>query len=104
MGNLGVHFAPTAWGFMAATAEFAGGAFIIIGLLTRPAAMVLAFNMLVAVIMHLTLGQGLETASHAIEMLFFFSGLIFTGAGRYSLDQLLFIGLRRWKDSHALHL
>ena len=92
MGNLGIHFAPAFWGFMSASAEFFGGACLVLGLLTRPAAAVLAFNMLVAVTMHLTLGQGLETASHALEDLFLFAGLVFTGGGRYSLDQLLFRG------------
>lgn len=92
MGNLGIHFAPVFWGFMAASAEFFGGACLVLGLLTRPAAAVLAFNMLVASAMHLALGQGLETASHALENLFLFAGLVFTGGGRYSLDQLLFKG------------
>jgi len=92
MGNLGIHFAPAFWGFLSALAEFGGGACLILGLLTRPTAAVMAFNMLVAVTMHLVMGQGLETASHALEDLFLFSGLIFTGAGRYSLDQLIFKG------------
>ena len=92
MGNLGVHFLPTLWGFMAASAEFGGGLFLLLGLLTRPAAAILAFDMIVAAVMHLTMGQGMEAASHAIEIFFFSLGLIFTGAGRYSLDQLIFKG------------
>jgi len=92
MGNLGIHFAPGFWGFMSAAAEFFGGACLVLGFLTRPAAAVMAFNMLVAVTMHLTMGQGLETASHALEDLFLFSGLIFTGAGRFSLDRLILKG------------
>lgn len=92
MGNFGIHFAPVFWGFMSASAEFFGGACLLLGLLTRPAAAVLAFNMLVAAAMHLAMGQGLETASHALENLFLFAGLAFTGGGRYSLDQLLFKG------------
>jgi len=92
MGNLGIHFAPAFWGFMSASAEFLGGACLIIGLLTRPAAAVMAFNMVVAMTMHLVLGQGLETASHAIEDFFLFSGLILTGGGRYSLDSMIFKG------------
>lgn len=92
MGNLGVHFAPAFWGFMAASAEFFGGACLLLGLLTRPAAAVMAFNMLVASVMHLALGQGLETASHALENMFLFAGLALAGGGRFSLDQLLFKG------------
>jgi len=92
MGNLGIHFLPAFWGFMSASAEFGGGLCLLAGFLTRPAAAVLAFNMLVAATMHLTMGQGLETASHAIEIFFFSAGLVFTGAGRYSLDQQFFKG------------
>ena len=92
MWNLGIHFAPVFWGFMASSAEFAGGFLLIIGLLTRPAAAILAFDMLVAATMHLKMGQGMETASHAGEILFFCMGLFFTGAGKYSLDQAIFKG------------
>jgi putative oxidoreductase len=90
MGNMGVHFSPVFWGLMAALAEFAGGAFLALGLLTRPAAAVMAFNMLVAVVMHLAMGQGLEPASHALEDMFVFAALLLTGPGRYSLDALIF--------------
>lgn len=92
MGNLGVHSSPVFWGFLAAAAEFGGGALLALGLLTRPAAAVMAFNMLVAVVMHLVMGQGLEPASHALENLFMFAGFVLVGAGRYSLDRLLFKG------------
>ena len=92
MGDLGIHFAPGFWGFMSASSEFFGGACLILGLMTRPAAGIMAFNMLVAATMHLTLGQGLETASHAVEDMFLFAGLMLTGGGRYSLDQALFKG------------
>jgi len=81
-----------AWGFLAASAECFGGLFILLGLLTRPAAAVLTFNMFVAAAMHLGMGQGLKEASHAAEAMFFFLGLAFAGGGRYSLDQLLFKG------------
>jgi len=92
IGNLGVHFAPAFWGFMAACAECIGGAFLALGLLTRPAAAVMAFNMLVAATMHLAMGQGLGAASHALENLIMFAGFTLIGAGRYSLDHKLFKG------------
>jgi len=92
MANFGITFAPAAWGFMAASAECFGGLFILLGLLTRPAAAALTFNMFVAAAMHLGMGQGLKEASHAAEAMFFFLGLAFAGGGRYSLDQLLFKG------------
>lgn len=92
MANLGITFAPAAWGFMAASAECLGGLLILLGLLTRPAAAVLTFNMFVAAVMHLAMGQGLKETAHAAEAMFFFLGLAFAGGGRYSLDQLLFKG------------
>ena len=36
MGNIGIHFAPTFWGFMASFAEFAGGLCLVVGFLFRP--------------------------------------------------------------------
>jgi putative oxidoreductase len=92
MGNLGIHFAPAFWGFMSAAAECFGGLFVALGLLTRPAAAFLAFNLFVATTMHLTLHQGLAAASHAIEDMFFFLGLMLLGSGRFGLDQKLFKG------------
>ncbi|MCM2267234.1 MAG: DoxX family membrane protein [Elusimicrobiales bacterium] len=92
IGNFGITFAPAAWGFMAAAAECGGGLLVLLGLLTRPAAAALTFNMLVASVMHLAMGQGLQEASHAAEAMFFFLALTFTGAGRFSLDQLVFKG------------
>lgn len=92
MGNLGINFAPVFWGFLAASAECLGGLFLMLGLLTRPAAAVLCFNMLVATVMHLSSGDGLKGASHAAESLFVFLALLLAGAGRYSADQGLFKG------------
>lgn len=92
MGNFGVTFAPAAWGFLAAAAECGGGLLILLGLLTRPAAAALTFNMLVAAVMHLALGDGLKGVSHAAEAMFVFIGLAAAGAGKYSLDHRLFKG------------
>ena len=83
MQYLGIHFWPAFWGFMAAFAEFAGGILLIIGLLTRPAAFLMACTMAVANLMHYH-KTGLE--SHPFEMLFIFVALMIMGAGKYSLD------------------
>lgn len=90
MANLGIGFAPTFWGFMAASAESIGSALLILGVLFRPAAAVLAFTMLVAVIRHLSIpagepGAGWNGASHALELFAMYVGLLLTGAGRYAL-------------------
>lgn len=84
---VGLNFAPTFWGLMAALAEAAGGILIILGLWFRPAAIFLTLNMIVASAMHLGKGDGLMEASHAIELAFVFAGLIFIGPGKYSIDK-----------------
>ncbi len=87
MGNLGVSFAPTFWGFMSAMAEFCGAILIVLGFMTRPAAAILCFNMIVAMTMHFAMHQGIDVASHAIEVFFVFACLLFTGPGKYSIDR-----------------
>ncbi len=83
MTNLGVDFAPVFWGFMAAFAEFAGAAFLILGLFTRPSALLLAFTMLVATLKHINAHEGY---SYSLELGVVFLALLITGAGKYSLD------------------
>ncbi|MEQ1502389.1 MAG: DoxX family protein [Myxococcota bacterium] len=89
IGVLGIDFAFTFWGAMAAFSEFLGGALLVIGLGTRPASAALAFTMLVATLMHLKGGDGFNGASHAMALGFVFVGLLFVGAGRYSVDRRL---------------
>ena len=88
MGNLGLAFAPTFWGFMAAFSEAGCSALLILGVLFRPAAALLAFTMLVAITSHLSRppdapGAGWDGASHAIELLSVYTALLLAGPGRY---------------------
>lgn len=90
MHLLGIGFAPVFWGFMAGFAEGVCSALIALGVLFRPAAALLAFNMFVAMLRHLTLpadapGAGLRGASHALELFSVYVGLCFTGSGRLAL-------------------
>jgi putative oxidoreductase len=92
MANLGIGFAPAYWGFMAALAESLGSVLLILGVLFRPAAALLAFTMFVAVIRHLNVpagepGAGWNGASHALELLAVYVGLLLTGAGRYAVTR-----------------
>lgn len=89
MGNIGIGFAPVFWGFMAALAEFGGGVLLIAGLLTRPAAFGMFFTMLIAALMHLSMGEGIKGSAHAIELGIVFLALMFAGAGKYSFDAIL---------------
>ena len=87
MELVGVHFAPTLWGFAAAIAETLGGLCLALGLWTRAACLPLAFTMVMATVNHLAKGDGFGKASHAIEACFVFVGLFFIGPGRYSFDK-----------------
>lgn len=91
MKNVGVAFAPVVWGFMAAFAEFFCSILLILGVLFRPAALLLAFTMFVAALMHLNLPAdhpefGLKGASNAIELLCIYLGLFFAGPGRFAFS------------------
>jgi putative oxidoreductase len=75
---------------MAAFAESVGSCLLIVGVLFRPAAFVLAFNMFVAVLRHLSMpddnpNAGWSGASHALELLCVYLCFLFTGPGRFSL-------------------
>jgi hypothetical protein len=61
---------------MSALTEFVGGFLIVIGLLTRPVALFLSFNMIVAVVLKFSTGAGLGGASQAIEVGIVFLSLI----------------------------
>jgi putative oxidoreductase len=87
MGNLGVHFAPMFWGLMAGLAESIGGLLVVLGLFTRTACIFLLITLIVAVLQHFSKGDGLNGAAHAIETGFAFLGLLFLGAGKYSVDK-----------------
>jgi putative oxidoreductase len=89
MENLGIAFAPVFWGFMAAFAESVGSILIVLGPLFRFATLLLAFNMLVAIMMHLNLpadspAAGWHGAEKAMVFMVVYLGLFFTGPGRFA--------------------
>ena len=90
MGNLGIHFAPVFWGFMSSLAEFGGGLLLTLGFFTRPVVLFMAINMIVALSMHLNHLDPWNKVVYPVEMLAVFLGLLFIGAGKYSLDNLIF--------------
>ena len=89
MSHIGVTIYPVFWGFCAAVVEFFGGIALAFGLFTRLVALSLSFSMMVAAIMHLSIGDGLQGASHAIELAVVFVSVIFIGPGRFSVDRRL---------------
>ncbi len=89
MANVGIEFAPVFWGFMASFSEFIGGICLLIGLFFRPVCILLTITMIIAASGHLSRGDGLRGAAHAIEDGIVFLSLIFIGPGKYSLDEWL---------------
>lgn len=84
--NVGLDFLPVLWGFLAAFAEFGGGLLLVLGLLFRPAVVLLFGTMVVAAVSH---AQGAIPGSpwHAAELAVLFLGLILVGPGQFSLDE-----------------
>lgn len=90
MGDLGIDFAPVLWGFMAALAESVGALCLVLGVFVRPAALLVAATMGVAMSRHLGLpdsspASGWKGASHALEILAVSLGLLAAGPGKYRL-------------------
>ncbi|WP_319782037.1 DoxX family protein [Oceanisphaera sp. IT1-181] len=77
---------------MAGGAEFFGGLLLIAGLMTRPAALMLAITMLVAIAtVHLSNGLFMSNNGYefGLALLVISIGLVFRGAGSLSVDRLL---------------
>jgi putative oxidoreductase len=82
----------TLMALLAGGAEFFGGLALVLGLLTRPAALVSAFTMLVA-IFAVHIGNGLFMANngyeYALTLFAATAALAIQGSGRLALDNLL---------------
>ncbi|SJN59017.1 Putative oxidoreductase MhqP [Vibrio gazogenes] len=77
---------------LAGSGEFFGGMFLLLGLLTRPAACVTAFTMVVAIFsVHINNGLFLSNNGYeyALTLLAVSASLIFSGSGKLSLDQAI---------------
>ncbi|WMS90193.1 DoxX family protein [Pseudoalteromonas sp. HL-AS1] len=91
MASIGLE--PGYWlAMMAGSAEFFGGIALVIGLLTRPAAVVAGFTMLIA-IFSVHISNGLFMANngyeYALTLLVVMAALAIQGAGSFSLDNVL---------------
>ena len=87
MPSFGIEFLPVFWGFMAALSEFGGG---IVGLFTRTTSFFMGFTMVVAFSKHLINHDPWSKVFYPVEMFSVFLALFILGAGKYSLDSLLF--------------
>ncbi|MFB9135551.1 DoxX family protein [Vibrio sp. AK197] len=77
---------------LAGSGEFFGGLLLLIGLLTRPAAVVTAFTMLVAILsVHISNGLFMSNNGYeyALALLAISVSLAFSGAGKVSADEII---------------
>jgi len=83
---------------MAGSAEFFGGLLLIIGLLTRPTAVVLAVTMIVA-IFSTHISNGLFMSNNGVEfalaLLAITAALAIQGGGKFSIDNLVATKLKQ---------
>ena len=77
---------------LAGSAEFFGGLALLIGLLTRPAAAVVAFTMLIAIFsVHITHGLFIANGGYeyALSLFVVAAAIAIQGAGRFSVDKAI---------------
>jgi len=84
--------------------EFGGGIALLAGALTRVAAALIGFSMLVATAsVHLANGFFMPTGfEYTLTLLLVSLGLTMTGAGKYSVDALIFGGVSETRARHTL--
>jgi putative oxidoreductase len=81
---------PLVFAYFAGMAEFLGGIFIAVGLLTRLASIPLLFNMCVAVFMvHVKHGDPVARMEPALAYLTVAATLLLAGPGSISLDRII---------------
>ena len=90
MDMLGISFGHMVWGLLAGLAEFGGGICLVLGLFTRPAAVLLLVTMLIAATRHIMNDDPFSRISHPVEAAVVFLAILLAGAGRLSLDARLF--------------
>ncbi|HJM68553.1 MAG TPA: DoxX family protein [Candidatus Babeliales bacterium] len=89
MSYLGITFWPVFWGLVAACTEFFGGIALVVGLGTRPFALLLAFVMLIATLMHIGKGDTWGYISFPLSLFVVFVGLMIAGGGMLAVDNWL---------------
>jgi len=86
MAMFGLDFLPAFWGFMAAFSEFVASLLVAVGLITRPASLLVGFTMLVASLSHIMQAESPEKA--AMYLIVFIAIAIY-GPGKYSVDKMV---------------
>ncbi|MCA2016172.1 DoxX family protein [Vibrio tritonius] len=91
MDSIGIH-PGVLMAALAGSGEFFGGLLLLVGLLTRPAAAVTAFTMLVAIFsVHISHGLFLSNGGYEYGLALFAASLslLFSGQGKVAIDNFL---------------
>jgi len=91
---------------MAGSAEFFGGLALVLGLLARPAALVTAFTMVVAIFStHISNGLFLTNNGYeyALSLLAVTASMMVQGAGRFAIDNLIYKALQQRDGQQFSH-
>lgn len=95
LADLGIP-APVFFGWVVSLLEFGGGILLIVGLLSRLIALLLAFNLLVAFVLVklpigliAPMGAGVPGGELDLALIATFLGVLFIGPGRFSVDQAM---------------
>ena len=81
-------FANIPFGFMASFSESICAVMVLLGILTQPASILIAFTMLVAALHHIT---GTGSPENALVFFSIYTTITLAGPGRYSLDSFIFL-------------
>ncbi len=87
LSYVGITFLPLWWGLLATCAEFFGGIALVAGIYTRFAAFLISDVMIIALIMHFSVGDPFKVFYPALSFLFVLVGLIIAGGGAYQLTR-----------------
>ena len=85
MHFIGVTWKPEFWGFMAMLAEFGGGICFLLGILVRPAAVLLLFVMFIATLASLHNGKTFSDLGEIIVIFGALLCLLLLGSGKLGL-------------------
>jgi uncharacterized membrane protein YphA (DoxX/SURF4 family) len=98
MQNFGIYFWPVAWGLAASCAEFFGGIAMLFGLGVKIAAFFMICVMIVALRMHFLHNDPWRVWLLPFGLLCLLIFLMYTGAGRFSLDYYL----AQWMNGNTM--
>jgi putative oxidoreductase len=87
MKDVGIAFAPVAWGFMGAMASTLAVALVIVGFWFRPACLYIFLTLAVILAIGFETGSTPGKLSTAIQLAILVFSLIFIGPGKYSVDK-----------------